>query len=252
MIIAVINQKGGVGKSTTAQAITAGLHHKGLKTLLIDSDPQGNLTYSVGAKLQTVTLSEVLDRQTDIESAINEIAIGDFIAASSSLATADLSITQTGKEYRLKETLEPIRGKYDCIVIDTPPALGILTVNALTAANGVIIPAQADIFSLQAIGQLSQTIQAVQQYTNPQLKIMGIVLTRHNPRTILSQDIEAMINDTAKKLNTKVYNATIREAVAIKEAQAMQQDIFSYSPRANVTSDYREFLQEVIADMEKK
>lgn len=157
-----------------------------------------------------------------------------------------MQLTEMGKEYRLKEALEPVKNNYDYIVIDTPPALGILTINALTAADDIIIPAQADIYSIDAIGQLSSTVKAVKQYTNSKLSIKGILLTRYSDRTILSRDLADMIQRTAEQLSTKLFNATIREAIGIKEAQAQKQDIFSYSGNSKVAADYMQFVEEFL------
>lgn len=250
-IISIINQKGGVGKSTTAQALGAGLILKGFKVLLIDLDAQGNLSYTAGADITGLTVIDVLEQRTSPEQAIQRTAQGDIIPASPSLAGADMLLTQTGKEYRLKEAIEPLKSMYDYFIIDTPPALGILTINALTACTGVIIPAQADIYSLQGIGQLYHTIKTVKQYCNPDLKIKGILLTRHNNRTVLSRDMAEMIEETAKQLNTIVYKTTIRETVTVKEAQASRTDLYSYSPKSNAAADYTAFIEEVIKGGEK-
>ena len=155
-------------------------------------------------------------------------------------------ITATGKEYRLREALEPVYDLYDYIVIDTPPALGILTVNALTACTGAIIPAQADVYSLQGIALLSQTIETVRKYCNRALKIKGIVLTRYNSRAVLSRDMADLIAQTAQQLRTKLYTTRIRECTALKEAQAVQQDIFTYAPRSNAAADYKALVAEVL------
>ena len=142
------------------------------------------------------------------------------------LSGADLMLTEMGKEYRLKEALEPLKKSYDYIIIDTPPALGILTVNALTACTGVIIPAQADIYSLQGIGQLNNTIEAVKRYCNEDLTLKGIVLTRYNKRAVLSRDVADLLEQTAQTLKTKLYKTHIREAVAVKEAQIQKACLF--------------------------
>ena len=142
-IIAIVNRRGGVGKTATAHAIGAGLTKRGYKTLYIDLDSQCNLSYDTGAKATRLTSMEVLSGTATAKEAIQHSQGGDIIPASPSLAVADTAIDGTGKEYRLKEALEPIAGDYDYIIIDTPPALGVLTVNALTACNSAIIPAQA-------------------------------------------------------------------------------------------------------------
>lgn len=246
-IIAVANQKGGVAKSTTAGAVGAGLHHRGKRVLLVDLDAQGNLSYSLDAAGRALSSMEILTGTATIKEAITETSSGDFVPASPALATADLAITDTGKEYRLKEALQPVAGSYDYIILDCPPSLGILTVNALTACNSVIIPSQADIYSLQGIGQLARTIQAVKKYCNSGLAIKGLLLTRYNARSILSKDIKKMLDDTARELGTKVYTTFIRECTAIKEAQASKQDIFTYSPNCNGAKDYTALIDEILS-----
>lgn len=242
--IAVINQKGGVGKSTTAEAIGQGLTLKGEKVLYIDLDPQSNLSYLMGADQGASSALEVLQRKTSAADAIQHTPQGDIIAASPALAGADVTITATGKEYRLKEALEVVN--YSYCIIDTPPALGVLTINALTACDGCIIPAQADFLSLQGIGQLHGTIETVKQYCNPGLKVFGIVLTRYNARTVISQEVAGMMAETAKALKTRLFNARIRECTAIKEAQAMRQSIYQYAPRSNASADYTALVSEII------
>lgn len=244
-VIAVINQKGGVGKSTTAHAIGAGLTLKGHRVLYVDLDAQGNLSYTLRADTNGLTAMELLQGR-NTQAAIQRTAQGDIIASSPSLAGADTIITAVGKEYRLREALEPLGGLYDYCIIDTPPALGILTINALTACNGAIIPAQADIYSLQGISQLHTTIETVKQYCNPALTIKGIVLTRYNSRAIISREVADMIEQTAGQLQTKLYKAKIRECTAIKEAQATQQDIYSYAPRSNAAVDYTALIAEIL------
>lgn len=249
-IVSIINQKGGVGKSTTSQSLAAGLSLKGYKVLLIDMDSQGNLSFSVGADKEGVSTLEVLKRQASAEEAIQHIGALDIIPASISLAGADMQLTEMGKEYRLKEAIEPLKEKYDYIIIDTPPALGILTINALTASDSVIIPAQADIYSIDAIGQLYGTIRAVKQYTNKELTITGILLTRFSDRTVLSRDLANMIQNTAEQLGTRLFNSTIREAIGIKEAQASKADIFTYAPKSKVAADYMGFVEEFLSAAE--
>ena len=245
-IIAVINQKGGVGKSTTAEALIAGLSLKGYSCLAIDLDAQGNFSYTAGAKTDGATILGVLTGEVKAKDAIQHLKGGDMIAASNTLAGADAFITNTGKEYKLKEALEELKGMYQYIIIDTPPALGILTVNALTACHSVIIPAQADIYSLQGIEKLAETIKPVKKYCNPSIYIEGILLTRYSPRSVLSRDVAEIAEKLAEKLGTKVFKTTIREAIAIKEAQISQQSLFEYAPKAKVTEDYRAFIEELL------
>lgn len=244
--IAIINQKGGVGKSTTASQLASGLSLKGYRTLSVDLDAQGNLSYTAGAKTDGATALGVLTGKVKTEDAIQHTQSGDIIPANKALAGADAFIADTGKEYRLKEALESVSGSYDFCIIDTPPALGILTINALTACNSVIIPAQADIYSLQGIEQLAETMKPVKKYCNPALAIEGILLTRYSPRSVLSRDIADLAEQLAEKLGTKLFKATIREAIAVKEAQISQQSLFAYAPKAKVTEDYNAFVEEVL------
>ena len=253
MIITITNQKGGVSKSTTSQNLGAGLAKRGYKTLLIDLDAQANLTLSCGVKTPATTVYNILKDKTKTREAITPIKENlSLIPASLSLSTADLELNGVGKEYKLAEALESIKDAYDYIIIDTPPALSILTVNALTVADKVIIPAQADLFSLEAIKQLNSTIDTIKRYTNKDLTIAGILLARYNNRNILTQELTEVLNTTADYLKTKVFKSTIREAIAIKEAQARKQDIFEYSPECNVASDYMGLVEEVIKDSIRK
>ena len=247
-IITIINQKGGVGKSTTAAALGAGLARTGARVLYIDLDPQGNLTYAMGADAAGLAGSSALDvimKAATIRAAAITTDGGEIVPSSPALAGADMTLTATGKEYRLKEALAAAGDICDYCIIDTPPALGILTVNALTAADTAIIPAQADIFSLQGIAQLYSTIQAVQQYTNPALTVSGILLTRYSGRAIISRDIAELLEDTAGKLQTRLFDTKIRECTAIKEAQAQRVNIYDYAPKSNAATDYFSFTEEV-------
>lgn len=246
--IAVINQKGGVGKSTTALAIGQGLLLKGFKVLFIDLDAQGSLSYALGAESKGYGAMGVLERPETARAEIQSFSNGDIIASSPALSGADLVLSGVGAEYKLKEALEALKKEYDYIIIDTPPTLNILTINALTASTGAIIPAHADIFSLQGIAQLYSTIESVRKYTNKSLSIMGIVLTRYNKRTVISRDITEGLKETAETINTKVYKTTIRECTALKEAQAMQESIYSYAPKSNAVADYKALVEEIVKE----
>ena len=248
-VIAIVNRKGGVGKTCTCQALGAGLIRKGYSVLYVDLDSQTNLTYGLGARADRLNSMDVLTGDATAQEAIQHTPQGDILAGSESLAGADATIKDTGKEYRLKEALEDLGGAYDYVIIDTPAALGTLTVNALTAANSVIIPVQAEIYSLQGIGQLHQSIEAVKKYCNHDLYIRGILITRYNGRAIISRDMQSNLEEAAAQLNTSLYSTPIRECVSIKEAQASQQDIYSYAPRSNAAKDYEAFIEEF---MERK
>lgn len=245
---AIINQKGGVGKSTTALAIGAGLKIKGFSVLHIDLDAQGNLSYTLGATTQGYNAMGALQRPETAAQEVQHLPQGDIIASSPALAGADTILTETGKEFRLKEALENLSTNYDYCIIDTPPALGVLTINALTACNGAIIPAQADIYSLQGISQLGNTLQTVKKYCNPSLAVLGIVLTRYNTRSIISKEVTELIEKVAEELGTKLYKTKIKECTALKEAQAVKQDIFNYAPKSNAAADYKALVDEILKE----
>lgn len=245
-IVAITNQKGGVGKSTTSYALATGLLKKNKKVLVVDLDSQGSTSLTANTDTSQPTSYELLTKQCNAQEVVqtnNELV--DIIAASKKLSLMDVELSSTlGKEYRLKESLKDLRNNYDFIIIDTPPALGLITLNALTCADSLIIPAQAEIYSLQGIGQLYNTIEAVKEYTNPTLVIKGILLTRYNNRSVISRDMAENAQAIATQLNTFVYKSAIREAVAIKEAQATRQSIFTYAPKSKVTNDYLSFINE--------
>ncbi len=245
-IYAIINQKGGVGKSTTAHALGCALHRRGFRVLFVDLDSQSNLSFSLKVAGETPTSMDVLAREVEIRSAIRSCDEGSVIPAGLSLALAEQNMSGVGTEYRLKEALDQIAEDFDYIVIDTPPALGILTVNALTACTRAVIPAQADIYSFQGISQLYKTMTTVKRYCNPNLEVSGILLTRYSPRAILSRDVADMLSKTADQINTKLFDATIREAVSVKEAQANQMDIYEYNSKSNVAQDYEAFTDELL------
>lgn len=248
--IAIANRKGGVGKSTTANALTAGLVLlKGYRVLAIDLDAQRNLSTTMGIRVDAKTSLGILTGDATAAEAIRHTAQGDIIPATKALSGADAVLTETGKEYRLREALEAVQDAYDYCIIDCPPALGIATVNALTAAQSVVIPAQADLFSLEGIDDLMETIQPVKRYCNPALRVEGILLTRYNPRSVLSREVTLMAERQAEKLGTVLFKATIREAIAVKEAQISQQSLYQYAPKAKVTEDYTAFVDELMERM---
>jgi len=239
--ISVLSAKGGVGKTTTALALGAGLRKRGYKVLFVDLDPQANLTYALGTTGDESERASTFDFLT---SGASTPIKDDVIISTPQLATAEQELSKTGREYRLRKALEPVKNQYDYVVIDTPPSLGILTVNALTASDSVIIPAQADIFSLQGITQIKETIEAVKEYCNHSLNVKGILLTRFNKRVVIGKYLTDMIKKYADTLETRLFNTKIRECVAIKEAQARKTDIFTYAPNSNGATDYKDFIKE--------
>ena len=246
-VYTIANRRGGVGKTATAHALGAGLSQRGYKVLFIDLDSQCNLSYDLGIEGEVQYSSlDVLEGRATASEAIIEAKGGEIIPASPDLATADRIIDGVGKEYRLKEALGELSRKYDYIIIDTPPALGVLTVNALTASDKVIIPAQAELHSLQGIDQLQGTIEAVKHFTNKRLKVEGVVITRYTARSIISRDMKENLEEEARQIGSRVFPTPIRECQAIKEAQATQTDIYTYAPRSNASEDYRALVEEII------
>lgn len=246
-IISITNQKGGVGKTTTTSAIAAGFKLRGYRVLCVDLDPQSNLSFSSGAETDDCpTIYEILKGEAKTSFSIQKMPSFDIISSNILLSGIELEFTQTGREFLLKEALNTVKDKYDYIFIDTPPALSILTVNAFTASDYIVIPMLADIFSLQGIAQLSETIERVKKYCNPNLKVEGIVLTKFNKRTILSREIKGTAELIAEKLNTSLFNSTIRSSVAIMEAQTNQQDIYNYAPKNAAAQDYMDLVEELI------
>ena len=248
MIVAVANQKGGVGKTTTAQALAAGLAERGYKVLGIDLDPQGNFSTACGAVNYNVpTVYEVMKRAADIGEAIQHMKGGyDVVPANIMLAGAEQELSQTGKEHRLKEAVSTVAGNYDFVVIDTPPSLGVLTVNAFTCATDILIPTTAGIFATAGISQLNETVGSVQRYCNPSVKIAGILFTRFNPRANISRQIRDLTEQLSSQIAAPIFKTYIRTAVVIEEAQASKKDIFSYAENSNVALDYTNFIEEFL------
>ena len=237
-VISIINQKGGVGKTTTAHNLAAGLRLQKKKVLLIDLDAQCNLTLLERANNNTYNIFNVLTGKVKLNEAIQD----DFIASSKNLV---LLQNKPGAEQILKFVLQSAQN-YDFVIIDTPPALGIVTINALTASNYIIITSTADLLPIQGLNDLYRTVQTVKKNSNPNLKILGILVTRFNKRTVLGKSMLKSLNDIAAKIGTKVFQTEIRDSIAIKEAQAKQQDIFTYSRYSTAGRDYKAFTQEIM------
>lgn len=258
-IFAIANQKGGVSKTTTVHCIGAGLAHAGFKVLLIDLDPQSNLTsichaVSDAQDKTTVTMLEILAKENNINEGIQHLELFDIIPSSMFLASIDSRLTdQMARPYRLQNALKDLKADYDYVLIDTPPALGTLTNNALVAADSVIIPAQADILSLQGVSQLYETIESVKEHAKPNLTVSGIVLTRFQGRANLTKELVTLFDAAAKQLKTVVFESRIREAIAVKEAQAALSDIFTIDPKSNASIDYGKLIKEIFKiDIKKK
>lgn len=248
-VITLANQKGGVGKTSLAQAIGNAKRLDGHKVLFIDLDQQGNLTWSLdGTSLNASTdIFEVLVNQAALTDAIVSTSQGDLIKSNSKLLSIDTELQgiSAGREYRLREALETVKDRYDYIVIDTPPQSSQLVINALTASDYLIVPAEASIFSIQAISQIDDVIHLVRKYTNPELDFIGIILNLFNSRTVLSKEIQDMTQDVAARLDTKVFQSTVRKSVVIDEAHANKMSIFDYAPNSKVVEDLNALIKEL-------
>ena len=246
-ITTVANQKGGVGKTTTAHALVTGLTHKGYKALAVDTDPQGNLSYTMNADENAPGVYELMKGRGDPAGFIQHTKQGDIIPGSLMLSGADMEFTDEGREYVLSEVLRTLRAFYDFIVIDSPPALGILTINALTAAHDIIIPLGADAYSLQGLSQLSATVGKVKEHCNPSLRIAGLLVTRYSGRSILSQELKETIEGkAARAVGAVVFQSVIREGIAVKEAQTQQASLYAAAPKSNAAADYMAFIDEFL------
>lgn len=246
--IALCNQKGGVGKTTTALTLTAGLSAKGFRTLFIDLDPQRNATTTLGhAQADSPTSLEVLTQEASIKDALLSTPIGaDLVRAGKGLALVDLYLTGADKYIRLKEALKPLSRKYDYCIIDCPPSLGTLTVNGISASNYVIVPAICDLFSGYGITDLAQTIEEVKKSSNKKVKVLGVLLTQYDSRTNLSKEMREVLKIVTNALDTELFESTIRASVKAKELQLKSQGLFAYAPRHGLTKDYENFVSEVI------
>ena len=251
-IIAVTNQKGGVAKTTTATAMAAELKQQGYKTLLIDTDPQCNATDTFRAVTKDVAtlydaLIEVNETKIDLKEYIQNTDAGDIIAGDPLLSTLEQRLTEQGREYRLREVLTCLENTdYDYVIIDTPPNLGLLLTNALTAADSCIIPIAADRYSLQGLSQLDESIGRVRKYSNQNLKIEGLLLCRFNPNQVLSKTVLETGEEISRQLGTKIFKTHIRESVATQKAQAARMTIYEYDNSCNTALDYRQFVKEYL------
>ncbi|NLP26608.1 MAG: ParA family protein [Clostridiales bacterium] len=245
-IISVMTQKGGVGKTTVVGSLAAVMHKQGSKVLVIDMDPQGNLSFSMGADTEhSATIYEALKGEVKASFAIQHCSMADIIPANILLSGIELEFTGHEREFILKRVLDSFKGMYDYILIDSPPGLGILTVNSLTVADYVIIPMLPDIFSLQGVALVYETIEHVKNACNPNLKIAGILLNRFNPRFILSKEVYGTAELISKNLGIPLFKTYIRNCLALSEAQSLQLDVTSYARYSTGVKDFFSLASEL-------
>ena len=258
--IAVINQKGGVGKTTTTANLGAALANSGLRVLLIDLDPQGHLTLHFGAELRDgqPSVYDVLTAATPVGDVL--VKVRDrvtLVPADIDLAGAEVElISVTGREVILREALDPIEHEHDIMLIDCPPSLGILTVNALVASTEVLIPLQAHFFALQGLGKLLDTVTLVRQRINPKLHVGGVVLCMYESATRLAGEVvddlvkflEASRGTTCAWADARVYQTSIRRNIKLAESCSFGQTVFDYAPRSHGAIDYARLAAEVLGE----
>jgi chromosome partitioning protein len=249
-IVAIANQKGGVGKSTTAVSLGAALAELGFRILVVDLDPQGNASTGMGIRHEArgVTVYDVVLSEAPVESAIVPTSVKhlDAVPSTIDLAGAEIElVSQFSRETRLKKALVPVgEGRYDFIFLDCPPSLGLLTINALTAAEELIVPIQCEYYALEGLGQLLRNVNLVQQNINPELRLTGIVMTMFDPRTKLSEQV---VQEVRRFFGEVVYDVVIPRTVRLSEAPGFGQPITVYDPRSKGAESYRQLAQEVAA-----
>ncbi|MBB5355555.1 MULTISPECIES: AAA family ATPase [Anoxybacillus] len=249
-IIAIANQKGGVGKTTTAVNLSACLAHMGKKTLLVDIDPQGNATSGIGVEKHEIEQCayDLLVEEVDVRQVIRPTNIErlHIIPATIQLAGAEIELVPiVSREVRLQKALSPIKDVYDFIIIDCPPSLGLLTINALTSADTVLIPVQCEYYALEGLSQLLNTIRLVQKHLNSHLRIEGVLLTMFDARTNLGIQV---IQEVKKYFREKVYETIIPRNVRLSEAPSHGKPIILYDAKSRGAEVYADFAKEVIAN----
>ncbi len=245
-IISVITQKGGVGKTTTVNALAAALHKTGRRVLIIDMDPQGNLSFSVGAETEEVnTIYNAMKKEASSLDCIQRCSVADIIPSDILMTSLELEFTGENREFLLRDAIEDVKNLYDYILIDSPPSLGILTINALAASKYVILPMYPDIFSLQGVTRVHDTIEHVRQSCNPNLEIAGVLINRFNKRCKLHREVYGTAQLLAQKLGFPVFKTVIRNCLPISEAQSLQCDLTEYKKRAPGIKDFQRLADEL-------
>ena len=249
MIIAITNQKGGVGKTTTAINLAAAVANKGFKTLLIDLDPQGNSTMSyVDPRSVTRSMFDVLvSEEQSLEDVIIPTTIPNLFLAPARITLAKLESKLIGEldgHYRLKDRIKQATDKYDYVFIDTPPTLGMITVNALVASTHVLVPIQSSYFALEGTDDLLETIEKIKARPNPNLQLLGVVITMHDRRTTLAKDIQDQIRGV---FGERLFRTMISKSIRLEESPAYKESIFTFAPKSSGAMEYYSLSEELLA-----
>lgn len=247
--ITVCSQKGGSGKTSTSLALASGLIRSGSKVLLVDLDAQGSLTSTITTSTRGATVADLIQNKAKAEDVIIKSKTGyaDLIPANSLLANDVFKdISDYERNFRLREGLVSVKDQYDVCILDCPPALGTMIVNALTASDGVILTVTTDRYALDGIDQFMYSYNSAKKYTNPNLKLLGYVVGRFNGRSILSKEGLQMLEESAKQNGTKILGVPVRECISVREAQMMYNpDLFDYSPRCNAALDFQACIDDI-------
>ena len=242
-VISISNHKGGVGKTTSAINIGAGLNKLGKKVLLIDLDPQANLSQSLGLIDQDRNIYGAIRGEYKLEP-ISILKGLDLIPSTLDLSGAEVELSgEAGREYILRELIEPLRGSYDFIIIDSPPSLGLLTINSFTASDEILIPLQAQYLALQGLAKLMEVIEKIQKRLNKDLKLGGVIVTQYDNRKVLNRDVVSTIETHFKD---EVFKTKIRDNIALAEAPTQGVDIFRYNPKSYGAEDYLSLCREIL------